>query len=434
MKGEELKSQNIEINESNYKNLAKLSHNRTKNINFIFSDDSPELNKIIPYIKKFLKIADKRGIKVSFNKYERLIGIVTDRLLVGPKIAQIDPTNYCNYNCIFCYCHSPLLKKKRPETWLKQQMSFEFFKKIIDELSRIGTEQIYLIGQGEALLHPKIMDMIKYIKKKKMKLRLTTSGPSFSKKMMEKFIDLGLDELAVNMSAATPETYVKVHPNQSKEVFRRLKESLIYLSKLKKEKKTGIPHINLMNIIMKINCQDLYEMVKLAKDVDADFITFRPINTYFRSGLESLLLTKEQTEWMLKQKKKLINYMRNHGIRSNFEERMENLEINGTRPSFYTEGLYKKIGCYSAWNFWMFMVNGIFSPCCHAPIKIDTKNEINIEKMWDSTEWKVFREKIKKMNSEKILAYDMCRRCENFEKNLALHEELKKHNLLQFLK
>jgi len=79
--------------------------------------------------------------------------------LKGPRIIFIEPTNYCNYKCTIC----PITSMKRKKGF----MNLDLFKKIVDEASNIGIKRINLQMYGEPLLHPKLLEMIRYAKSKK---------------------------------------------------------------------------------------------------------------------------------------------------------------------------------------------------------------------------------------------------------------------------
>lgn len=83
------------------------------------------------------------------NEKQRLMGIKLNNVFVGPECVQVDITNECNLNCIFCKNHSPLVTQH-----MKGMISFDIFTRLINDLNKLGTEKIILSGMGEPLLHP----------------------------------------------------------------------------------------------------------------------------------------------------------------------------------------------------------------------------------------------------------------------------------------
>src|SRR3954464_15954602 len=74
--------------------------------------------------------------------------------MIIPPIYVIEPTNSCNVDCIMC-----------PNRHYKEHgtMSFDLFVAIIDQISPYA-KVIMLYFVGEPLLHPRIVDMIRYCK------------------------------------------------------------------------------------------------------------------------------------------------------------------------------------------------------------------------------------------------------------------------------
>jgi radical SAM protein with 4Fe4S-binding SPASM domain len=70
-------------------------------------------------------------------------------------------------------------------------MDFELFKKIIDDASRIGVKRVQLFLMGEPLIHPRIIDMITYLKSKGLPFHLTTNGLAFSNEIGEGILKAG---------------------------------------------------------------------------------------------------------------------------------------------------------------------------------------------------------------------------------------------------
>jgi MoaA/NifB/PqqE/SkfB family radical SAM enzyme len=356
-----------------------------------------------------------------------LLNDIIKNEFVGPKTLEIDITNRCNHKCIFCWFHSPILKKQRPKNWEKQKMELDLFKEIVKETKKKDADEVIISAQGEPFLNPDIMKMIEYVKSKGLYLKVYTNG-SLLKQNIKKVSKL-VDYLSVDVSAATPKMYAKIH-SASPRVFHEVKQNLEYLNELKK--KGNKTYLRITNIITKINYKEIPLMATFASEVEADFLSFKPINVsnIVSSETKQLLLDKSDAIWIKKQEKKLLEYMKIKNLDNNLELRMKNLFTDGN----YTEKIVKRTGCYSFWTHWLVFFNGSISPCCHAAEIFHTNGKIDFEQASNSTEFKRFLEKIKTMNSTGKIAYEKCKMCENFEKNLEIYEELKRHKLLKLMK
>lgn len=108
-----------------------------------------------------------------------------DRFTEVPPSLQIEPTNYCNLNCICC----PTSRMKRKKGF----MDVGLFQKIIDDASTIGVKRIHLYLHGEPMLHPQIVEMISYIKSKAIELHLTTNGMLLNTRNIEAILRSGVN-------------------------------------------------------------------------------------------------------------------------------------------------------------------------------------------------------------------------------------------------
>ena len=111
----------------------------------------------------------------------------------------IEPTNFCNLDCSLC--HAGISNKKLE----RGMMSFEDFKKVIDELKDYLFE-IDLYNFGESLLNKDIYKMINYANKKNIKTNLATNLNVVD---VDQLLDSNLDTLILSVDGITQETYSK---------------------------------------------------------------------------------------------------------------------------------------------------------------------------------------------------------------------------------
>lgn len=79
-------------------------------------------------------------------------------------------------------------------------MKFELFKKIVDEATSFGPRNFCLHMFGEPLLHPQIIEMVKYIKdsNRKHSIHLTTNGYFLDEHKSKGLIENGVDKIVVS--------------------------------------------------------------------------------------------------------------------------------------------------------------------------------------------------------------------------------------------
>lgn len=115
-----------------------------------------------------------------------------------PELYAVEVTNHCMMDCEMC--------PRRDMTRPKGHMSFELFKKIIDQ-TKGYTEWLWLHDFGDPLLHPEIGRLIKYAKRKGIKTRLSTNPVSITEKKAKDVIDAGLDFMHISLDGIDEETY-----------------------------------------------------------------------------------------------------------------------------------------------------------------------------------------------------------------------------------
>lgn len=91
-------------------------------------------------------------------------------------------------------------------------MEFDFFKIIVDEASSF-VRYINLFLTGEPFLHPRILEMISYIKSKGLMVKIHTNGTLLTKNISEKLIENKVDLLSISLDGYDAETYNAIRKN-----------------------------------------------------------------------------------------------------------------------------------------------------------------------------------------------------------------------------
>lgn len=111
-----------------------------------------------------------------------------------PLHLDIELTNRCNLSCKICPHHGPDRINER----IPQDMDFELYKKIIDEGQWKGLKAIKLNYGGESLLYDKLIQAIRYAKKKGiLDVQLNTNALLLNEKLILQLIDSGLDLIII---------------------------------------------------------------------------------------------------------------------------------------------------------------------------------------------------------------------------------------------
>jgi radical SAM protein with 4Fe4S-binding SPASM domain len=143
----------------------------------------------------------------------------------------VELTNACNLKCTMCPPQSSGAKVKRGF------MEFSLFKKIIDEAKNFVYD-INLHHTGESLLHPEIIEMIRYAKQAGIYTRLHTNATLLNEKKAKGILDAELDFLSFSFDGYDKETYESIRRGAN---FEKTLENILNFLYLKKDQEKQRP-------------------------------------------------------------------------------------------------------------------------------------------------------------------------------------------------
>lgn len=116
-----------------------------------------------------------------------------------PHFLTIEVTTKCNANCT--YCGRDTMKKYT-------NMPLVLYKEIIDACP--FAELVVPQGIGEPLLHPDIVEMVRYTREKGHRVMFYTNASLLSSQMSRELIEAGLNRLVFSVDAHNRELYEKI--------------------------------------------------------------------------------------------------------------------------------------------------------------------------------------------------------------------------------
>jgi radical SAM protein with 4Fe4S-binding SPASM domain len=310
-----------------------------------------------------------RLVNLLLNQLSRKL-LRSTFVLGYPVHCSIEANNTCDLKCPMCSSGSEYSTRKRGH------MSFENFKKIIDELG----PYLYKVGPfnlGEPLLHKDIFRMIDYAQQNNISTILSTNANSLTGERAEKLVDSGLEELIVSLDAATEETY---NINRTGGDFARVKSNIKELMAVRTEKKSRFPYVVINMVLMKNNIKEMEEFKKLAEELGVDNYNF---STYWEMYLGDS--EKEKlTSAFVPDVKEFRNIM------------PENMRVDKT--------------CGWAWSGCVIGWNGSLTPCCfdyNETYVIGNVFEGGVKKLWNSAKYR----RLRKFIVEGRKAPKVCNKC-----------------------
>ncbi len=129
-----------------------------------------------------------------------------------PFVVQIFPIYACNFRC--GYCIFSVEKSKRHFISDKPIMDYDLFRKTVDEMALFPSQLKVLrfVGIGEPLLHPRIVDMVRYAASRKIAkvVEILTNASLLTPSMSDALIQAGLTRLIISLQGTTAGKYEEV--------------------------------------------------------------------------------------------------------------------------------------------------------------------------------------------------------------------------------
>lgn len=362
----------------------------------------------------------KENIKIKKEFLEtsqiRLNSFGDKRLKIGPEFLRIGISKSCNFNCLTCWNYSPLLKKMIPEKEKTLKIDKDLVFNLIDDLAEMRCLRVLFSGFGEPFTHPYIMNFIKKTREKGMLVYLQTNLSLVEKPyQLAKYLGTAANLVGVHLSAATAETYIKMHPNQKSSQFNKI------LSKIKILRGKGVP-IRLVYVVNKINYQEIPKIFQMNEKLKTK-LHLELMDYEAKNGIEKIALS--QTD-----KIKLIR------ILEKFKSRKRYL-IDTNIIDFINQLNYSSLGiknlksCYVGYFFSTVNEEGNVNYCFsrHKKFSIGNLNNESFKNIWFSKKYNNLRIRLARGNFPKACQNCLRKRGYNFKLRIFINPEIRDFNL-----
>lgn len=186
-----------------------------------------------------------------------------------PLHVDIESTSECNLNCPMCY------RSKLPPESITS-MDFALFKTLVDECAAHGLYSLRLSWRGEPLIHPNLVDMVRYAREQGIKnVSFLTNGVLLEGALAEALIDAGLSYLSVSFDGVY-DAYDRIRkPSRFEEAYDRLRR----FRDLKRRKGTRTPLVRVCTIWPAV-AHNPHQYQEIMRPV-TDKIVFNPFIDFF---------------------------------------------------------------------------------------------------------------------------------------------------------
>lgn len=320
----------------------------------------------------------------------------------GPEKVMISPTDACNLRCKTCW----RLEKESYER-IKDELTLEEIKDVLEECKKLGVKTIDLTGGGEPFYRKTIFEIISMVKRYGFEATLTSNGTLLNKKKLERIINLGLDDICFSIESYEEDINDGL---RGKGTCKKVVNAIKTLNELKKDFKK--PVIRIATVITKKNYKHLESLIDFAIENKISAISF------------SVMIEWKTNKGLTMEKEK--NYMK---ILKELNEKIKSRRIHSNLGLIMKHGLFEHNPpkfCFAPWEMLFINSNGEVLACCtlasHHENIIGNIREKKLSKIWYGEKMNKFREMIK---DKKF--FDECKKClpEFTEGYNQLYERLK---------
>jgi len=173
-------------------------------------------------------------------------------------------TYKCNLRCAMCGQWGEAGSSSSFDSGrLNQKLDISSYRRLLDEVKSFKPH-ITLFG-GEPLLYNEFEELVIEIKKRRLHLGIITNG-TLLKKYARVIVDSGVDVVSLSVDGPAE---IQDSVRGLRGAYLSIKEGADEISRLKKEKKTSKPLINIVCTISALNYKSIKEMPAVAKELHA---------------------------------------------------------------------------------------------------------------------------------------------------------------------
>jgi radical SAM protein with 4Fe4S-binding SPASM domain len=209
--------------------------------------------------------------RISFieknKKRSKLIDILPLKMPLG---LNVEPTNMCNFRCVQCALS---LKEFNEIVGKRRYLSMNLYKKIVKDIKSMGKlNNLNLYGDGEPLLHPDIVEMIKIAKKYDIAnaITITTNASLLTNDLSNNLINSGLDYLRISVYSIYDNQFKKITQTKYNADLIYNNVARLFKNRMKKNKTTPFIYVKMIDTYGKENEEFLSKYSSISDEVNIE--------------------------------------------------------------------------------------------------------------------------------------------------------------------
>jgi MoaA/NifB/PqqE/SkfB family radical SAM enzyme len=261
-------------------------------------------------------------------------------------------------------------------------LPLELVEGIVREQPELGIREIFLTGEGEPFLHPRLAEIVAALKEAGIRVNLFTNGTLLDRRRIDGLVETGLDILKVSLWAVNEEEHRLCHPGVDPSLLARRLEGLELLAETKRETRRIQPRLHLHLIINRYNFRNLGERVALAENSGCEeisLVVFRDCTGRF----QDLALTRAEVQSLGTDLEKAQKRLAAHGVAFKMDDYLDHARL-GYRA-------WQEIPCYAGWYQAYIKADGRVLACPHCARPVGDLKEQSLGAIWSGPNLGEFR-------------------------------------------
>lgn len=314
----------------------------------------------------------------ALNLLERMLQRV--KLRSSPFWVQVEVTNRCNLNCVFCSRHNHPLQLGN--------LSPDLLPEIV-RLSRRSRE-LLLFGYGEPLISEAFYSLLRSAQSGQ--LSFTTNGLLLTEDLIAQIYEeknRPIHHITFSIEGIHPQTYLSIRERSN---FDRVWNNLQALSEYKVRHKLLWPEIWINFVAMRRNLEELPLFIEKAAPMGISQINIFHLIVWDESyEAESLVYYTEITKRIFSEAKQKA---RKYGIRLDLPTNIS--ENHGNRRWKIEKSMTPK--CYQPWSYTYIRHDGIVQACCFSEkLIMGNLREKSFEEIWNDEPYRMIRRTVNRV-------------------------------------
>ncbi|MBV9631898.1 MAG: SPASM domain-containing protein [Xanthobacteraceae bacterium] len=305
-----------------------------------------------------------------------------------PICVYLETTNRCNLLCTTC-----------PRTYEELEppadMSWDLFRRIVDQLPRI--ERAVLHGIGEPMLVKNLPRMVRYLKDRGTYVLFNTNGTVLNEKNGCALIDAGLDELRVSLDAASAQSYQAI---RGKNYFNRILKNVRAFRALQERLGSERPRVSAWLTGLKETIAELPDFVRVAAEIGVKEVYLQRLVFFEDDAIGHARPDQALYERMTRDEAHYLDEATalagSLGLSFSASGAVSEPGLSLKRPE---DGSPWSM-CRRPWTVMYFTANGRALPCCIAPFAqrgyehytLGDATQQTLQEIWNGPAYQSFRE------------------------------------------